>query len=317
MPSSSLHGRPEDTRGYVLLVFLLFAALLAVGLYRILPKYVFEGQRIKEEELVFRGQQYQRGIQLYVRKFGRYPSSLEELEDTNQIRFVRKLYSDPMTEEGEWRLIHLGPDGVFYDSVQLTGTSSTSGSSSSGEGSSEQGASNPFNLSSSNSQAGDNTGDPSTRASANPNPTQQPRASITMQTGQQAQQPQQTFGGGGIAGVASKNEGEAIKIVGGFTHYNEWEFLYDYRTDPLGLAAVNRVSGGGQQQQQPNQQPGQQPPGAAPAGQQPVGRNPLTGQPIGIPTLPGGGPGSPFPIPGFSPVQPGTAPPRNNPLGRP
>ena len=62
---------------------------------------VFQGQRQKEELLIYRGLQYQRAIQLYVRKFGRYPGSLEELENTNQIRFLRQRYLDPMTENGD------------------------------------------------------------------------------------------------------------------------------------------------------------------------------------------------------------------------
>ena len=312
--------RWADARGYVLLVFALFSALLVVGLYRMLPKYVFEGQRIKEEELIFRGEQYQRGIQLFVRRFGRYPSSLEELEDTNQIRFIRKLYPDPMTEEGEWRLVHIGPNATFYDSVHVTG--GATGSSGSEDDPYGQARTDPFNLTGRSSEQGfgeaGDEGDPATRASGNPSPTQQPRAANPVQSGPQ------TFGGGGIAGVASMNEGKAIKVVGGFTYYNEWEFLYDYRNDPLGLAAVNRTSGGGQQQQpqQPNQ-PGQQAPGTGPAGAQPFGRNPITGQPMGIPTpggrpgllpgTPGLIPGSPVPIPGGMRPPGGLPPAGNNP----
>lgn len=310
--------RPRDAQGYVLLVFSLFAALLLIGMYRMLPNYIFEGQRIKEQELIFRGRQYVRGIQLFVRKFGRYPTSLEELENTNEIRFLRKLYRDPMTDDGEWRLVHIGPNGTFYDSIHLTGGPSSASDSSSSEGnSSEQSTPDPFDLTSQNSgsarpSSGEQASNPAIRASSNPNPTQQPRASASVQA-------TQTVGGGGIAGVASKNEGEGIKVVGGYTHYNEWEFVYDYRTDPLGLAAVNRVSGVPQQQPQQPNQPGQQTPGR---GQQPVGRNPLTGQPIGVQT-PGtgitGGPGS---IPGGptaprgQPTWRGGPPPTTDPFGR-
>src|SRR3990167_3799539 len=96
--ATSCSGRRGE-RGYVLLVFILFSALLAVGLIRILPKAVFEGQREKEEELMFRGQQYMLAIQHFVRKFGRYPNTMEELEKANEIRFLRKRYRDPMTKE--------------------------------------------------------------------------------------------------------------------------------------------------------------------------------------------------------------------------
>src|SRR5581483_6197731 len=103
--SASLPNRTGQ-RGYVLIVFLMLTALLVAGAYRILPKMVFEGQREKEEELIFRGQQYRRAIQLFVRKFGRYPTSLDELENTNDFRFLRKRYTDPITG-GEFRLIHV------------------------------------------------------------------------------------------------------------------------------------------------------------------------------------------------------------------
>src|ERR1019366_706005 len=109
--------RRSDEQGYVLLVFILFAALLLAGLSTIIPKAVFEGRRDKEEELVFRGLQYRHAIQLFYRKIGRYPNSVEELEKTNGIRFLRRRYKDPMTKNGEWRLIHLGPGGVFVGAL--------------------------------------------------------------------------------------------------------------------------------------------------------------------------------------------------------
>lgn len=291
-------------RGYVLLVFAIFSAILVIGAYRLLPKYVFEGQRIKEEELIFRGKQYQRAIQLFVRRFGRYPGTLEELEDTNQLRFIRKLYPDPMTEDGEWRLVHIGPDGVFYDSVHLTTPPGSRGGDSSPERQTD-----PFQLTA-RQPGGAPEEEEARQASSSPNPAQQPRASGVPQTGR-------VFGGGGIAGVASKHEGESIKVLNNYRHYNEWEFVYDYRTDPLGVAAVNRVSGGAPQAPagQPGTRPGSQaPPGQQPIGidpltgrpilpgQQPLGRNPITGQPMGIP-VPGQPPGAPPPgqaPPGFS-----------------
>ena len=129
-PPGSKH-RAEGETGYVLVVFMLFAALLLVGLSTILPKIVFEGQREREEELVFRGLQYRHAIQLFVRKFGRYPNSVEELEKTNGIRFLRKPYKDPVTKDGKWRLIHIGPGGVLVDSLtnplRPPGTTSSTG----------------------------------------------------------------------------------------------------------------------------------------------------------------------------------------------
>ena len=57
------------------------------------------------------GTEYQRAIQLYYRKLGRYPPSIEALENTNNIRFLRRRYKDPLTGEDAWRIVHMGPAG--------------------------------------------------------------------------------------------------------------------------------------------------------------------------------------------------------------
>ena len=55
-----------------------------------------------------RGDQYVRAIRLYYRKTHTYPGSIEQLEKTNNIRFLRQQYMDPMTGKDDWRLIHVG-----------------------------------------------------------------------------------------------------------------------------------------------------------------------------------------------------------------
>ena len=104
-------------RGFALLLVFVMAAAIAITLYNELPRVAFEAQRNKEELLIERGEQYSRAIQLYVRKIKRYPATIEELEGTNQVRFLRKRYNDPMTGKSEWRLVHVGPGGVFLDSL--------------------------------------------------------------------------------------------------------------------------------------------------------------------------------------------------------
>ena len=93
------------------------AAAIAILLYRELPRVAFEAQRNKEALLIERGEQYSRAIQLYVRKWKKYPATMEDLESTNQVRFLRKRYIDPMTGKSEWRIVHVGPGGVFLDSL--------------------------------------------------------------------------------------------------------------------------------------------------------------------------------------------------------
>ena len=89
---------------------------MAIGLMQALPTALVQTQRDREEELIFRGEQYRRAVQMYVRKFGRYPNSLDDLEETNGVRFLRRRYRDPVTGEEEWRMIHIGPGGTFPDS---------------------------------------------------------------------------------------------------------------------------------------------------------------------------------------------------------
>ncbi len=97
----------HSQRGYVLLVLLLAVALLIIGVWAVLPKTSTELRREKEEELIHRGVQYERAIRNYHRKFGTYPTNIEQLEDTNHIRFLRKRYKDPMTGK-DFRLLHVG-----------------------------------------------------------------------------------------------------------------------------------------------------------------------------------------------------------------
>ena len=107
----------KQERGFALLLIFALAAAVALLLYRELPRVAFEAQRDKEQLLIQRGESYQRAIQLFVRKFKKYPAKIEDLEETNQIRFLRKRFIDPMTGKSEWRLIHMGPGGVFTDSL--------------------------------------------------------------------------------------------------------------------------------------------------------------------------------------------------------
>ncbi|MFL6415748.1 MAG: hypothetical protein ACJ74Y_08770, partial [Bryobacteraceae bacterium] len=110
-------GRTGDgERGSALLIVFVFAAILAISLYKEMPIVAFEAQRAKEQILVDRGNEYAHGIKLFVRKTGQYPPSLDALENTNRMRFLRKRYKDPFTGKDDWRLLHSGPGGIIIDS---------------------------------------------------------------------------------------------------------------------------------------------------------------------------------------------------------
>jgi hypothetical protein len=80
-----------------------------------------ERQREKEEEMIWRGKQYVRGIKLYYRKTGRFPTSVDDLTKPKlgSLRFMRQAYKDPMNkEDGKWRFIYVGPSGQLIGSLK-------------------------------------------------------------------------------------------------------------------------------------------------------------------------------------------------------
>lgn len=114
-PANQLR-RTSSQRGSALLIVFVFAAFVAIMLYREMPVFAFEAQRQKEQLLVDRGAQYKRGVKLFYKKFGMYPASLDQLENTNRLRFLRHRYKDPLTDKDDWRLLHMGPGGMLVDS---------------------------------------------------------------------------------------------------------------------------------------------------------------------------------------------------------
>jgi hypothetical protein len=122
--SRSTAGRNPES-GYVLLLVFAMAAIVAVTLYMQVPRAAFEAQRDKEELLQDRGHEYVRAITLFVRKFNRFPATMDELENTNRMRFLRRRYVDPMTGKADWRILHAGPGGVITDSITSKKADST------------------------------------------------------------------------------------------------------------------------------------------------------------------------------------------------
>ncbi len=84
-------------------MLMLAVTVLGMGLMLAVPVWRTELMREKEEELIFRGQQYADAVGRYVLKNpGRYPAKLEDLVEK---KFIRRLYRDPMTASGEWNII--------------------------------------------------------------------------------------------------------------------------------------------------------------------------------------------------------------------
>jgi type II secretory pathway pseudopilin PulG len=94
--------------GYLLLAAVVMVALLLIALSVAAPVVARELRRDKELESQHRAEQYVRAIQLYYRKNKSYPPSIKALENTNNVRYLRQEYVDPLTGKSDWKLIHQG-----------------------------------------------------------------------------------------------------------------------------------------------------------------------------------------------------------------
>jgi type II secretory pathway pseudopilin PulG len=209
--------RTQNERGYTLAVLAVFTTVLLVSLSGAAINWQKAMQREREEELIFRGKQFMRAIELWQRKFpGTYPMTIDALLSTNNTRFLRKRWKDPITNSDDWRLIKINPDGSI-SGLTIIPSSSPLGPSS--FGSSRTGSSSASGLP---FQGGGSAAS----ASAGTSTTQRPGTSPSGQTASRSGQSAFTPVLGGIVGIASKSQKEALKAYNGKTKYNEWEFYY-------------------------------------------------------------------------------------------
>ncbi|MES1255342.1 MAG: hypothetical protein ABUS56_07040, partial [Acidobacteriota bacterium] len=89
----NLHGQSQ--RGYAMAALLIALAIMAVMATMAMPVWRMAAQREKEQELLFRGQQYARAIGLFERKYANTPPP--NLDVLVQERFLRRKYKDPIT----------------------------------------------------------------------------------------------------------------------------------------------------------------------------------------------------------------------------
>jgi type II secretory pathway pseudopilin PulG len=89
--------------GYILIILMVAVFIMAIGFLLATPIWKTQIQREKEEELIFRGKQYVEAVRLFQIKYpGSFAKTFEELLEE---RCLRKMYKDPMTENGEWNII--------------------------------------------------------------------------------------------------------------------------------------------------------------------------------------------------------------------
>lgn len=109
MPAlAPIRNRKPSEDGYMLLAVVFMMVLLALSLSVAAPRIAKSIQRDREMETMARGKQYIRAIQLYYRQFQAYPPNMDALVKTNNVRFLRQKYIDPLTGKPDWKPILFG-----------------------------------------------------------------------------------------------------------------------------------------------------------------------------------------------------------------
>jgi len=282
-PRARLRVRRRGERGYAILLVLFFVTLLLIGTMAVAPNMITEGRREREAEMIWRGKQYARGIKLYYRKMGKFPTSLDNLTkpQIGNIRFMRQAYKDPMnSKDGEWRLIYVGPTGQLIGSlkpqqtIQLSGMPGMGGTppgtpaAQLGAQSIGQGLGQAANQLLGNAGGTANSMNPGVNSFGQPNSA---LGASTTSTGASAANLDPALAaasdaaseallnsdapvvmGGNIIGVGSKINQSSIAVYEKAKNYKQFEFIWDPSKDAIMLGG-----GAGPQIGTPAGQPGQ------------------------------------------------------------
>ncbi|HTP44737.1 MAG TPA: hypothetical protein VMJ13_09230 [Candidatus Acidoferrum sp.] len=109
-------------RGYALLMAFALTLMLLVASTAMIANIRIEAKRQREDEAIWRGEQYVRAIRLYYHKVGHYPQNLDELsKGLPQLHFLRQAYKDPLNKsDGAWRFIYVNAAGQIIGSTKYT-----------------------------------------------------------------------------------------------------------------------------------------------------------------------------------------------------
>src|SRR5262245_11282227 len=87
-PSPPTSKAASKEAGYTLAVVMVFTSVVLVTLSGAVLNWQKAMQREREEELIYRGKQFMRAVELWQRKFpGTYPMTIDALLSTNNTRF--------------------------------------------------------------------------------------------------------------------------------------------------------------------------------------------------------------------------------------
>ena len=264
-------GLASNERGFMMAALLVTLSVMAVLIGTLVPVWNTAARREREEELVFRGEQYARAMMLFQRKYANArPPSVDVLLNE---RFLRKKYKDPITNE-DFELLAAGA-GPAQPGLGGLGQA---GQGQRGQGTGARGGATP--------------GQPQTGlGGAQPGVGQAPGVGAGLQAAQAAG----AQGGPGLVGVVSKSKEQSFRLYKGQQRYSDWVFMPVQMSTQAGTGAAGagapglRGAGAGAPGTRGNPQRGQ--PNGGPGGLGGSGRQqgPRSGQPFG------GSPGMPQP----------------------
>ncbi len=233
----------------MMITLMLALAMIAIALLTVLPEIGQQIKRDREEEMRRRGTAYMRAIQHYYTKYSRYPASIEQLEDTNHLRFLRKRYTDPMNrdpatgKERDFKILH--QTDVMLNNGPVLGQIPGQNGPQGGLAGVPQGGLNALQggLAALGAQTGGvqpavtpnpATGDASD-AEGNSNSAESSPSNSVEKAGSTSGFNGPVLGGGAIVGVASMSKEKPIRVFYGKNHYKDWLFIYLPQADQGGL----------------------------------------------------------------------------------
>jgi len=131
MSRKSFSSKADDERGYALVSLILVMSLLALFALSAAENVRQQGQREREKEAIFRGEQVADAIRSYYRYRGAQgvnslPNTIDDLlqgipRGTKKLQILRsEAAHDPLSSSGEWKLIGPTSDSVSSFVKDLT-----------------------------------------------------------------------------------------------------------------------------------------------------------------------------------------------------
>ena len=208
--------------GYAMAALLVSVAIMSIVATMAIPAWRAANKREKEAELIFRAGQVAHAIEKFRRKVGggAYPPDLDFLV---RQKYLRKKYKDPMTKDGEWRIVtpqelqaggvgtgRAGSNSPLPANMQQGGRGSSFGSPSGFSGSGSSGQTGGFGSGPTGSSPSSPTGPGGLSSGGRTS-----SFGVDSPGGRTVNQ-------GPVAAVASKSSEKSIKIFKGRDRYDQW-----------------------------------------------------------------------------------------------